>query len=216
VSAAPHNGPLFWFKRVTLASLIVLTSINIWTGGPLLALWAGSRADQGNGLTMSTVGIVVATLFAVVFALAVLLTRLGAAYDTLTGRPSRRARATWLRSLGAERVTTKGHASQLSLLEKVMVASVVVAVLIFEGWFFFLAELQLPAAAGLRTIGRRGIRFGVEVAGASVVTGASAGVRRSSDACTEVSLRRSCARTPSSSSVLSSRGLRSLDFSWIG
>ena len=35
-------------KRLGLAVLMTLAALNVWTGGPLLALWIGSRV-QGEG-----------------------------------------------------------------------------------------------------------------------------------------------------------------------
>lgn len=141
----PQRGAAFWPKRAGLAVLIALAGVNIWTGGPVFAVWLGAQAQGDGGLSMGTVFVVVAALFAVELVLAYLLSVLGAAYDTLTGRPvGPRQRATWLRSLRDERTHTERHASQLSALEKMLVASVVLALLAFEAWFFFFAGSSLP------------------------------------------------------------------------
>jgi hypothetical protein len=135
----------FWPKRVALAALMVIAGVNLWTGGPLLALWLGSKVQSGSALSMGTVFVVIATLAAVEAVLAIALTQLGALYDSVTDRPARpRQRATWLRSLRDERTHAEKHASELSALEKVMVASVVLAVVVLETWFFFFAGSSLP------------------------------------------------------------------------
>jgi hypothetical protein len=41
----PSSGNVL--MRVGLGSVTALLSVNIWTGGPLVALWVGSKA-QGN------------------------------------------------------------------------------------------------------------------------------------------------------------------------
>jgi len=36
--------------RVLLGVLTTLVSVNLWTGGPLLALWVGSRVQAAVGM----------------------------------------------------------------------------------------------------------------------------------------------------------------------
>ena len=134
-----------WPKRLVLATLMAVASINIFTGAPLLALWLGSKVQGSGDLTMGIVFAVIGILAAAELLLAGALSVLGRTYDALTGRPpSRRQTAPWLRSMRAERVGDEGHAYELSGLEKILVLSVVVAVGAFEVWFFFFAGSSLP------------------------------------------------------------------------
>ncbi len=135
-----------WALRVLIASLMVLASVNIFTGAPLLALWVGAKIEGQGDLTMGIVFSVIATLGLALAFLAWALTRLGRAYDSLTGRqePTTRQRAVWLRSMRDEPLHRPTKAAQLSALEKTLVASVVVAALGFEVWFFFFAGSSLP------------------------------------------------------------------------
>lgn len=73
-------------KRLGLTIAMALTAVNIWTGGPLLAVWVGSRAQGFGNPTMGAVVLVIVVLIAISVGLAMLLARLGAIYDEMTGR----------------------------------------------------------------------------------------------------------------------------------
>jgi hypothetical protein len=54
-------------ERTAVLSAIAVLTLNLWTGGPMLALWIGSRL-QGSGPTTTTaVALVVAVLAAMFF-----------------------------------------------------------------------------------------------------------------------------------------------------
>lgn len=134
-------------ERVGLTVAATLVSVNIWTGAPLLAVWVGSRFAPSDGPSMTAIVIVLGVLSVLVFLLAMLLTRLNAAYDRITGRDAGVRRTTpWLRPMSAERETFARGRTQMSAIEKTVVASVVVAVLAFEIWFFFFARYSIPGA----------------------------------------------------------------------
>jgi len=134
-------------KRVGLVAASALVSINIWTGAPLLAVWVGSKV-QGNltALSMTAVFTVVVVLAVAVGLLAWLLTWINAAYDELAGRePAARQTSPWLRSMRGERESDVRRRHGISAIERVVVVTVVVAVLVFEVWFFFFAGSSLPS-----------------------------------------------------------------------
>jgi len=132
-------------KRVALAIASALAAVNIWTGGPLLALWVGSRAVGDSGLSMGAVFVVVIVLAAAVLLLAAALTWLSARYDELTGRPpAARRTSPRLRSMRGEREEFARRKQHISLIERLAVLTVVACVLSFEVWFFFFAGSSLP------------------------------------------------------------------------
>jgi hypothetical protein len=133
-------------KRLGLIAGSALVSINIWTGAPLLAIWVGSRVQGGGGLSMTAVFTVVLVLAVLVLGLAWVLTLINARYDKLTGR-SQAARQTspWLRSMRGEREVDIRQKHGISAIERVVVVTVVGAVLAFEIWFFFFAGSSLPS-----------------------------------------------------------------------
>ena len=143
----------FRLKRTMLAIAAALASVNIWTGGPVFALWVGSQFQgwidsraPGTGISMEGVLAVVVVLAAVETALVLLVTRVGDAYDKLIGRPQKGRRRTtpWLRSLGGERQKSEQDKYGVSAVERIAMVSVVACVLAFEAWFFFSPRSALP------------------------------------------------------------------------
>jgi hypothetical protein len=135
-------------KKIGLVTASALCSINLWTGAPLFAVWVGSKVQGNlNNLSMTAVFSVVIVLAGMVFLLAFALTWLNAKYDDLTGRPpAARHTSPWLRSMRDEREEDTRRKFGISPIERVVIVSVVAAVLAFEVWFFFFAGSSLPNA----------------------------------------------------------------------
>jgi hypothetical protein len=118
--------------------------VNLWTGAPLLALWVGSKVVGRQTLSMQAVIVVVVVLAALLYPMTIALTRLNAAYDRLVGRPDGEDRLAWLRSMNTQREQNLGRRMGISALERIVMASVYVAVIAFLVWFFFFASSPLP------------------------------------------------------------------------
>jgi len=131
-------------RRALLAGSTAFIAVNLWTGAPLLALWVGSQVVGRQTLSMTAVIVVVVVLAALVYPMTIALARLNAAYDRLVGRPSGEDRVAWLRSMNVEREPNAGRRAGISALERIVMASVYVAVIAFLVWFFFLARSPLP------------------------------------------------------------------------
>jgi hypothetical protein len=139
-------------RRLGLAVATAVVSVNVWTGAPLFALWVGSRFEgwvggsgTGGGTSMRAVFVLVLVLAVLELVLTFALSRLSAAYDELTGRPqSARRTSPWLRSMRGEREDFIREKHGISGVERVVVISVVAAVLALEIWFFFFAGSPLP------------------------------------------------------------------------
>ena len=135
--------------RVILLSLIGVASLNLWTGGPLFALWVGSRTQGSGPLTMVSLLVVTMVLLAVSLALVRLIAVLQAGYDKRTGTARHvRAHSPWLRSMRGERPVYPGDRPRVTAPERVMVVVVIVAVAIFELWFFFLSGSPIDQRSG--------------------------------------------------------------------
>jgi hypothetical protein len=147
-TTAPADPSQHKLQRLGLVIGSALTSINIWTGAPLLAVWVGSRVQAAQDrLSMTALLVVVATLAVTVFALAWILSWLNNRYDDLSGRPAgARQTSPWLRSMRDERETEARSKHGITAIERVVVISVVGAALAFEVWFFFFAGSSLPNA----------------------------------------------------------------------
>jgi len=142
---AHESPPRFMkLKRAALAGATAFITVNLWTGCPLLALWVGSQVVGQRALSMTAVGVVIVVLAVLVFALALALTWLNNAYDELTGRPRAERRATWLRSMRAE---AEGHNSQrvgITVLERIVMINVYIAVITLVIWYIFFAGAPSP------------------------------------------------------------------------
>jgi hypothetical protein len=136
-------------ERLLLVCAMAVVTSNIWTGGPLLALWIGSRVQGQGSPSMTAVAAAAVSLGVISYALVRLLARLDHAYAQLTGRSSTVSRhVPWLRSMRGERPHPQHHARELSPLEIVLVVSVVVVVVLFEIWFFFYSPSPIDQRSG--------------------------------------------------------------------
>jgi hypothetical protein len=134
--------------KTGLVAASALCSINMWTGVPLFAVWVGSKVQGNlNNLSMTALFTVVVVLAAGVFLLAWALTWINAKYDQVSGRPAgARHTSPWLRSMRDEREVDSRQKSPITPIERVLVISVVAAVLALEVWFFFFAGSSLPSS----------------------------------------------------------------------
>jgi hypothetical protein len=123
-------------------------SINLWTGAPLFAVWVGARVSGQSVLSMKAVFAVVIVLSVLVFGMGVALAWLNNRYDELIGRAESERRSPWLRSMRAE---AEGHISArvgVTALERVVMASVYLAVLTLLVWFVFFSGPPFPSPEG--------------------------------------------------------------------
>jgi hypothetical protein len=130
---------LLVLKRALLAGATAFITVNVWTGGPLFALWVGSRVSNSHILSMAAVGVVIVVLAVLELVMVLALAWLNNVYDELTGRPAVERRATWLRSMRAE---AEGHVSQragITPLERIIMVNVWLAVIALAVWWVFFA-----------------------------------------------------------------------------
>lgn len=128
--------------------MIVLT-VNIWTGGPLLALWIGSRVQGSGQPTMGPIVVTAIALGIISYGLVRLLAVVDARYGAAMGRTtSVRRHVPWLRSMRGERPHGRRSMASLSPLEWILIVSVVLVVALFEVWFFFFSSSPIDQRSG--------------------------------------------------------------------
>jgi hypothetical protein len=137
-----------WAKRIGLAVLMAFVATNVWIGGPLLALWIGSRLQTASGGSLTirpaTALAVFASLAVITVALVKLLGVVSAAYDRATGvGPAKRRRDSWV---SVERKSYERPT--LSMLERLLVIVVAMAAIAFEVWFFFFSTSPIDQRSG--------------------------------------------------------------------
>jgi hypothetical protein len=135
--AAPHRASPI--KRVALATAMAIVAVNIWTGSPLFALWVGSKVQGDGPPKMSALVAVIAVLGTLSFLLYQLMQRIGQSYDCAAGIPQGvRTHAPWMRSMRDEEKRDP-TVRPVPATERIVVISVIAAVIVFEVWFFFFA-----------------------------------------------------------------------------
>jgi hypothetical protein len=136
-------------KRLFLAISIALVAVNLWTGSPAFALWVGSRLQGGGPPKMSSVFVVIVVFAATSLLLVKLLAILNETYDQATGhRRMVRAHTPWLRSMRGERPVYPGERPRLTVPERVLVIVAVIAIMVFEAWFFFFSGSPIDQRSG--------------------------------------------------------------------
>jgi len=146
---APERRDPGALRRAGLAGTTAFLTANIWTGCPLLALWIGAQVVGEHALSMGAVCVVVVALAVLVFGSTMALTWLNNVYDEIVGRPRAERRSTWLRSMRGE---SEGHVSQrvgVTLLERIVVINVYVAVIAFVVWYVTIAGRPTPILCGI-------------------------------------------------------------------
>jgi hypothetical protein len=139
-----HNAPRRAGRHVAatfLVLLMIVAALSMWTVIPLGWVWIGSRISKtqdpaGGPYMVVLVGIVVSILV-----VSWLLGRLNRVYVHLTGTNTvEPIRANWLKSMR----DTAGVPNYPTVLETVIVASVILAVIAMTVWFFVAAGSPLP------------------------------------------------------------------------
>ena len=124
-----------------LVLLMAVGSVFMWIGVPLGLIYLASRVADSS---RPSVGPYLLVLIGLPVGMAIVgkcLVVLDRAHARLTGRvDTTRRPATWMRSMRAERVSTR----RAGVLDRVMIASVALAILAFGIWFFAFAGSSLP------------------------------------------------------------------------
>jgi hypothetical protein len=126
-------------KRLVAVGLIVLMalgSLMLWIGIPVGWLYVVSHLQRSTQPSMGPYVLVLVGIIASMIVMAKLLSRLNRAYSRVTGTDgSVRVQLPWLRSMRGERSSGR----PTSVLDVVMIATVLVAATAFGLWFFLLA-----------------------------------------------------------------------------
>jgi hypothetical protein len=120
--------------------LMLLTALALWTAIPVGWIWIGSKVASTQFPAEGPYAVVAVGILLTIVLDAWLIGRLNALYIRVTGT-NRLApmRPSWLKSV---RDSGAGHST--TVVEAVMMASVLLAGAVFLGWFFLLAGSPLP------------------------------------------------------------------------
>lgn len=124
-----------------IACLMLLASLSLWSVIPLVWLWIGSQFASSQFPSLGPYLIVLFGAIVSILLVAWVLGQLNEAYIRLTGaRDVGPIRMGWMKSLRDSEKT----GDPPSLIEVVIIGSVLIAFLSFLAWFFVLAGSPLP------------------------------------------------------------------------
>jgi hypothetical protein len=129
---------------------MALGSVALWIGDPLLWMWITARLQSG---TQATMGPYVLAIFGILLGSIVIgksLSRLNRLYSEVTGTAATvRIVVPWRRSYRGESGEDEDARMPVSLLDVVMVISVVIAVAALVAWFVIVKPAPpLPGGPG--------------------------------------------------------------------
>jgi hypothetical protein len=124
-----------------LVLLMAVGSVVMWIGVPFGLVYLASRVADSSRPSAGPYLLVLIGLPIGMALVGKFLGYLDRLHGRLTGREEERHRATWLRSMRAERASTRRG----SVLDQVMIVSVALALVAFGIWFFGFAGSSLPA-----------------------------------------------------------------------
>jgi hypothetical protein len=123
-----------------LVVLMAVGSVVMWIGVPLGLIYLASQISDSS---RPSVGPYLLVLIGLPVGMAIIGKGLGVLdrwHTRLTGRERDRHRSTWLRSMRAERTSSRRG----GILDTVMIVSVALALIAFAVWFFGFAGSSLP------------------------------------------------------------------------
>jgi hypothetical protein len=131
-------------KSVSASAIFVamlFAALSLWTALPLTWLYIGSKVSKTQFPAEAPYAVVIVGLIASIVLVAWLISRLNRLYTEITGT-NRLApmRPSWMRSMR----DTPVPVSSTTVVEAVLMGSVLLAAVALTIWFFFLAGSPLP------------------------------------------------------------------------
>ena len=132
---SPYSPP-----ALMLVLLMAVGSIVMWIGVPLGLVYAASQLADSSKPSAGPYLLIILGLPIGMAVVGKFLGWLDRLHGRLTGRHEERHRAAWLRSMRAERTSSRRG----GVLDTVMIVSVALALVAFGVWFFGFAGSSLP------------------------------------------------------------------------
>jgi hypothetical protein len=135
---------LLWSPvAIVLVLLMAAGSVVMWIGVPLGLIWLASSLTESSQPSLGPYLLILVGLPIGMFAVGKVLGMLDRAHGRITGRTDEGPqRAAWMQSMRDERST---HRRQRSVLDTVMIVSVLVAIVVGAIWFIAFAGSPLPS-----------------------------------------------------------------------
>jgi hypothetical protein len=137
----PGIGPARGLAASAIFVLMLLAALALWTAIPVGWIWIGSKVAHTPFPEEGPYAVVAAGIIVTIVFDAWLIGRLNALYVRLTGTNRLEPmRPTWLKSMR----DSGGLSGTTTVVEAVMMGSVLLALLVFVAWFFLLAGSPIP------------------------------------------------------------------------
>jgi hypothetical protein len=135
-------------KAGTLVLGMLAGCLALWTANPVVWLWVASQIDEGGPPSMTAIMVVVVGVVLTAVALAVVLARLHRRYREINGvRETVTLRMPWLSAPSGQRAG-RPRELELTVLDIILIASVFLAVGLYEWWFIFHAGSPIDQRTG--------------------------------------------------------------------
>ncbi|MGE5281309.1 MAG: hypothetical protein ACM3N0_03125 [Chloroflexota bacterium] len=129
-------GPARGMAATAVFVAMLLAALSLWTAIPLSWIYIGSKVSHTQFPSSMPYFVVAAGILISVVLIAWLIGRLNRLYIQITGTNRLEPmRAAWLRSMR----DSSPRAASITVVEAVLICSVLLAVVVFLFWFFFLA-----------------------------------------------------------------------------
>jgi hypothetical protein len=128
---------------ITIAAVMLAAAFSLWTVIPFGWIWIGSKVSDSQAPSAGPYMIVFFGIVISIILVVLILAWLNRLYETLVGTTTVNVDRVMLwRSLSDERKSTR----RWSVMEAVLLSSVLVAFLAMGVWFLFIAGSPLPSA----------------------------------------------------------------------
>jgi hypothetical protein len=136
-------------RALGLIAGMTIGCVSIWTVSPLLWLWIASQMEAGGPPSMGAIAVVILGVGFTTIAIGKLLAVLHARYRDLAGtRQTIRLHLSWLRSIRGERPHETGPEVELNVLDVILIASIFIALGLYDYWFLFLSDSPIDFRTG--------------------------------------------------------------------
>jgi hypothetical protein len=142
MAAEPHTHSLGRALAATTIFVVMLfAALSLWTAIPLSWIWIGSKVAETQFPATGPYMVVAVGIILSILLTSWLLTRLNQLYVRVTGTNRLTPmRPTWMKSMR----DTSAPAGTTTVVEAVLMGSVLLAAVALTFWFFFLAGSPLP------------------------------------------------------------------------
>ncbi|MET0305454.1 MAG: hypothetical protein ABW196_04395 [Solirubrobacterales bacterium] len=134
------TSPLRGLAASIVFVVMLLAALGLWTAIPLGWIWIGSKVATSQFPAEGPYAVVAVGIIVTILVDAWLIGRLNALYVRITGTNRLTPmRPNWLKSM-----RDTGNVNSTTVVEAVMMGSVLLAGFVFVAWFFLLAGSPLP------------------------------------------------------------------------